>query len=433
MSIEILKALEQIEREKGIKRDVLIHTLEAAVSAATQKGGELTEEIETEFDRKTGEIRIYMKKIVVDSVIDDTSEISIEQARDINKDAMINDIIRIRKESRELGRIAAQTAKQVIIQKVRDAEREIIFNEFIQKKGVIVYGIVQQIDKGSILVDVNRAECILPLREQVPREVYRKGEHIRALVLDIVKTEFSLDIILTRRHPQFIAKLFELEVPEIYEGIVEIKGVVREPGERAKISVISRDKDVDPVGACVGMKGSRVQSVVRELRGEKIDIIEYTPNTKTFIMNALSPAKINKINIDEDNKSALVIVDESHLSLAIGKKGQNVRLASRLVGWNIDIKSEANLEKERLQVLTEAMKLKMELQKIPGIGRKSAQKLVDLGLSSPEKIAEAGKEKLMNVPGFTDRLAEKILDSCIKIAKKREKIQLNKQLREQNL
>jgi len=421
MSTEILKALEQIEREKGIKREVLISTLEAAVTAATQKVCETDEEIEAEFDSDSGEINIYAKKIVVDSVVDEASEISLANARLINNDVMLYDIIRIKKESKELGRIAAQQAKQVIIQKVRNAEREKIYNDFSRKKGEIVYGIVQQIERGNILVDVNGADCTLPLREQVPREIYRKGEHLRAYVLDIVKTDYSLGVILSRRHPQFISKLFELEVPEIYEGIVEIKGVVREPGERAKISVISRDKDVDPVGACVGMKGARVQSVVRELRGEKIDIIEYTPNIRTFIMNALSPAKINKIEIDEERKSALVIVDEKYLSLAIGKKGQNVRLASRLVGWNIDIKSEDNLERERLQVLTEAMKLKMELQKIPGIGRKSAQKLVDLGLSTPEKIAEAGKEKLMNVPGFTDKLAEKILASCKKITRRKER------------
>jgi transcription termination/antitermination protein NusA len=421
MSIEILKALELLEREKGIKRDILIHAIEEAVTAAAQKVVDPTEEIETEFDLKTGELKIFVKKVVVENIFDDTCEISLDMARLIKNDATINDVIRIPKESKELGRIAAHKARQVITQKVRDEEREITYSEFIQKKGEIAYGVVQQVEKNGIIVDVKRAECILPTREQVQREIYKKGDYIRAYILDIIKTEYSLDIILSRRHPQFLVKLFEVEVPEIYEGIVEIKGVVREPGERSKISVISREKDVDPVGACVGMKGSRVQSVVRELRGEKIDIIEYTTNIRNFIINALSPAKINKIEIYENEKAALVIVDESHLSLAIGKKGQNVRLASRLVGWNIDIKSEANLEKERLHVLTEAMKLKMELQKIPGIGRKSAQKLVDMGLSSVEKIFEAGREKLLNVPGFTDKLVEKIFDSCRKIMKKKGK------------
>jgi N utilization substance protein A len=300
-------------------------------------------------DTKTGEISVISLRTIVETVINPKAEVSLTEARRIDTGAEIGDEIGSLIEMDELGRIAAQTAKQVICQKVREAEWEAVLKEYSTRQGDLINGIIMGQERRNYLVDLGKTEAVLPASEQIPRESYRRGDRIKAYLLEVRKTPKDVQVILSRTHPQFVGKLFEVEVPEISEKIVEIKGVVREPGDRTKIAVSSRDKAVDPVGACVGIKGSRVQAVVRELRGEKIDIIAWTSDPRVFIAEALNPATIEKVGIDEEKKSALVVVADSQLSLAIGKNGQNVRLAAKLTGWKIDIISATEYEKEKVE------------------------------------------------------------------------------------
>jgi N utilization substance protein A len=317
-------------------------------TAAKKRFGQ-AENIQVEIDSKTGEISVVSKKIIVESVSNPKAEISLKEARAYDSEAEIGDEIGSLIEMDELGRIAAQTAKQVIFQKVREAEWEAVQKEYSTRQGDLVNGIILGMERRNYLVDLGKTEAILPIQEQIPRETYRRGDRVKAMLLEVRRTPKDVQVILTRSHPQFVSKLFELEVPEVMEKIVEIKAVVREPGDRTKIAVTSREKAVDPVGACVGIKGSRVQAVVRELRGEKIDIITWTSDPRVFIAEALNPATIEKVGVDEEKKSALVVVADSQLSLAIGKNGQNVRLAARLTGWKIDIISATEYEKEKAE------------------------------------------------------------------------------------
>jgi N utilization substance protein A len=289
------------------------------------------------------------KKIIVDAVTNPKTEVSLQEARQFDDEAEVGDEIGSVIEMSDLGRIAAQTAKQVIFQKVREAEWEAVQKEYSTRQGDLVNGIILGVERRNYLVDLGKTEAVLPIQEQIPRETYRGGDRVKAMLLEVRRTPKDVQVILTRSHPQFVAKLFELEVPEVLEKIVEIKSIVREPGDRTKIAVTSREKAVDPVGACVGIKGSRVQAVVRELRGEKIDIITWTSDPRVFIAEALNPASIEKVGVDEEKKSALVVVADSQLSLAIGKNGQNVRLAARLTGWKIDIISATEYEKEKAE------------------------------------------------------------------------------------
>jgi N utilization substance protein A len=349
MNRELIAVIDEIGRQKGIDKARVIGAIESALQTAAKKRFGQAENIQVEIDPKTGEISVVSKKVIVDTVTNPKAEISLKEAREFDDGAEVGDEIGSLIEMDELGRIAAQTAKQVIFQKVREAEWEAVQKEYSTRQGDLVNGIILGMERRNYLVDLGKTEAVLPIQEQIPREAYRRGDRVKALLLEVRRTPKDVQVILSRSHPQFVAKLFEMEVPEVGEKIVEIKSIVREPGDRTKIAVSSRDKAVDPVGACVGIKGSRVQAVVRELRGEKIDIITWTSDPRVFIAEALNPATIEKVGIDEDKKSALVVVADSQLSLAIGKNGQNVRLAARLTGWKIDIISATEYEKEKAE------------------------------------------------------------------------------------
>jgi len=349
MNRELITVIDEIGRQKGIDKGRVIGAIESALQTAAKKRFGQAENIQVEIDPKTGEISVVSKKTIVEEVSNPKAEISLAEARQYDSEAEVGDEIGSLIEMNELGRIAAQTAKQVIFQKVREAEWEAVQKEYSTRQGDLVTGIILGMERRNYLVDLGKTEAILPIQEQIPREAYRRGDRVKALLLEVRRTPKDVQVILSRSHPQFVAKLFEVEVPEIMEKIIEIKSVVREPGDRTKIAVTSRDKAVDPVGACVGIKGSRVQAVVRELRGEKIDIITWTQDPRVFIAEALNPATIEKVGIDEEKKSALVVAADSQLSLAIGKNGQNVRLAARLTGWKIDIISATEYEKEKVE------------------------------------------------------------------------------------
>lgn len=349
MNRELIAVIDQIGREKGIDKAKIIGAVEAALQSAAKKRFGQGENIQVEIDPKTGEINVISVRRIVESVTNPKAEISLHEARRVDSEAEVGDEIGSVIEMDELGRIAAQTAKQVIFQKVREAEWEAVQKEYATRQGDLINGIILGQERRNYLVDLGKTEAILPVQEQIPRESYRRGDRVKAYLLEVRRTPKDVQVILSRTHPQFVGKLFELEVPEVAEKIVEIKGIVREPGDRTKIAVASREKAVDPVGACVGIKGSRVQAVVRELRGEKIDIIAWTSDPRVFIAEALNPASIEKVGIDEEKKSALVVVADSQLSLAIGKNGQNVRLAAKLTGWKIDIISATEYEKEKVE------------------------------------------------------------------------------------
>ncbi|MDD2336818.1 MAG: transcription termination factor NusA [Geobacteraceae bacterium] len=339
-TFNLKNTIDSIVKEKGIDKQVVLEALEQAVLSAANKKYRNTRDLEAHFNEEAGEVELFEFVTVVEEVTDSYKEIDLEEAREVDPDVEIGDSLGMKMDASDFTRIAAQTAKQVIIQKVREAERETIYNEFISRKGELINGIVRRYEKGDLIVDLGRAEAILPHTEQAPREVYRQGDRIKALITKIEMTGKGPQIILSRTNPLVLAELFEAEVPEIAEGVVEIKGVVRETGSRSKIAVYSHDNNVDPVGACVGMRGARVQNVVSELRGEKIDIIPWSEDIARFACNALAPAVVSKIYIIEESKAMEIIVADDQLSLAIGKRGQNVRLAARLTGWKIDIKSE---------------------------------------------------------------------------------------------
>ncbi len=349
MKSELMSVIDQIGREKGIEKEKVLAALESALLTAAKKRFGQGDNIQVDIDTDSGEISIVSKKTISENVVDAKTEISLEEARLIDDEAEMGDEIGSLIDMEDFGRIAAQAAKQVICQKVREAEWESIEREYSKKEGELVHGVILGQERRNYLVDIGKTEALLPVQEQIPREAHRRGDRVRALLLEVRRTPKDVQVILSRAHPHFVVKLFGLEVPEISEKIVEIKAVVREPGDRTKISVASRDKAVDPVGACVGVKGSRVQAIVRELRGEKIDIIPWTDDPRVFIGEALNPASIEKVGIDDQKKSALVVVADSQLSLAIGKNGQNVRLAAKLTGWKIDIISSTEYEKEKME------------------------------------------------------------------------------------
>ncbi len=337
MISNLARLIDEVYREKNIPRDSVIETVESAMVAAARKSYGLERDIEAQYNEELGEVELFEWRLVVDEVEDSDTEIAFNDARELDPECMVGDSLGMRMDVEMLGRIAAQTAKQVLIQRIRDAEREVTFNEFRDRKGELITGIVRRFEKGNIIVDLGRAEAILPRREQVHTETYRQGDRIQAYVLDITRASRSSQVVLSRTHPGLLMKLFELEVPEIYEGIVRIEACAREPGVRAKIAVSSGDSDVDPVGACVGLKGSRVQAVVAELRGEAIDIIPYHPDPARFIVHAIAPASVTRVYIDDHTHCMELIVPDDQLSKAIGRRGINVRLAAQLAGWKVDI------------------------------------------------------------------------------------------------
>lgn len=350
-TFNLKNTIDQIVKEKGIDKQVVLEALEQAVLSAANKKYRNTRDLEAHFSEEIGEVELFEFVTVVDEVKDSYKEIDLEEAREVDPDVEVGDSLGMKMDSSDFTRIAAQTAKQVIIQKVREAERETIYNEFVERKNELINGIVRRYEKGDLIIDLGRAEALLPQNEQAPREVYRQGDRIKVLITKIEMTGKGPQVIVSRINPWVLAKLFEAEVPEIAEGIVEIKGVVREPGSRSKIAVYSNDQNVDPVGACVGMRGARVQNVVSELRGEKIDIIPWSEEIARFACNALAPAVVSKIYIDDESRAMEIIVADDQLSLAIGKRGQNVRLAARLTGWRIDIKNETKAAEPSSDIL----------------------------------------------------------------------------------
>ncbi len=342
---ELIKAIKQLEEEKGLGKDVLIEAIEAALLSAYKKNfGSAAQNIRVELDRETGEQHVFSVRTIVESVSDANAEIPLAEARGWDPEIQVGDTVEVEVTPKDFGRIAAQTAKQVIVQRIREAERDMVYKEFRDREGDIVTGTVQRVERRNVYMDLGRIEAVLPPTEQVPREGYRQNDRVKAYVVEVKQGNRGPQIVVSRTHPGLLKRLFEIEVPEIYEGIVEIKAIAREAGARSKVAVISRDRNVDAVGACVGPKGSRVQSIVDELRGEKIDIVPWASDSAIFVASALSPAKVIRVEITEETKTALVIVPDNQLSLAIGKEGQNARLAAKLTGWRIDIKSESQIK-----------------------------------------------------------------------------------------
>ncbi len=395
MELDLNRIFDQVVKDKGIRREVVIDTLEKALLTAARRKLGMEREIEAQFNNETGEVELFEFKTVVAGAPAKDSEIALADAHQHDPDAEVDDQIGIKIPTAEFGRIAAQTAKQVIIQEVRGAERQNIYDEYKDRKGEIIHGIVRRIEKGNLIVDLGRAEAILPRKEQVPREMFRVNERIRAYVQDVLKESKGPQIVLSRACTEFLTKLFEQEVPEIYEGIVKIEAAAREPGARSKIAVVSKDSDVDPVGACVGMRGSRVQAVVQELRGEKIDIVPWSGDPVRYVVAALAPAQVVRIMVDDEKRSMDVIVPDDQLSLAIGKKGQNVRLAVQLTRWKIDIKSETYMRAVQAELAS-------ALAAVEGMGDYEAKLLLDNGVASLEELAEAETDLLTSIQGIDE-------------------------------
>ena len=417
---DIKRVVEQVSRDKGIDREVLIKTMEEALKSAARKKFGVNVDIEVQYNEDLGEIEVFQFKNVVKEVREPDLEISLEEGHKLDPGCEEGDSLGMKMDTRTFGRIAAQSAKQVIIQKMKDAERDVVYESFVDRKGEIINGIVQRMNRGDMIVNLGRTEAIIPSQEQVPRESYRRGERIRAFVLDVLHEARGPQIILSRTHRGFLLSLFKTEVPEISEGIVEIRAAAREPGGRSKIAVLSNASDVDPVGACVGMKGSRVQSVVQELKGEKIDIIPWHSDPARFVCSALAPAEISRVVIDEVSQSMEVIVPDEHLSIAIGRRGQNVRLACKLTGWNIDVKSESQY--------SHAMRAGYEsLLELPGMGVVTADVLYEQGFYSIEELANATVEELTQIKGIGETKAQSLIEGVQQmLAAKQSGVELKK-------
>ena len=435
MQLDLNRVIEQVGKDKGINKEILVEAIEAAMLTASRKKFGVKKDIEAQFNPELGEVELFQFQTVVEEVEDPDTEISMKDAIELDPEAELGDSLGSKLPSSEFGRIAAQTAKQVIIQRVRDAERDMIYNEYKDRKGELISGYVRRFERGNIIVDLGRTEGMMPYKEQIPRESFRAGDRVRCYVSDVRSETKGPQVILSRVHPDFLIKLFTLEVPEIYEGIVEIKGAAREPGSRAKIAVVSNDSQVDPVGACVGMKGSRVQSVVQELRGEKIDIVPFDEEIAKYVCNALAPAEISRVIIDESERSCEVIVPDDQLSLAIGRRGQNVRLAAQLLSWGIDITSESKSETSSLDDKleeefaaararevdeiedaaidsTESIDEGDDIESLSGVGGKTATLLKDAGISTISELSAKSLEELVEIPGLGPKKAETLLGAA---------------------
>lgn len=429
MNKEILEVLSELERDKGIPRDVLMEAMKAAIVSASKRQYKLGDNVDAEFDSVTGEIKLQARKEVVSEIEDPELQILLEDAILQKKDISLGDYLIIDLQVEGLGRIAASTAKQVISQRLRDAERSKIYGEFIGRVGELITGSVSQIDKGNIYVDIGRTEAILPRREQIYKEVYKRNDRVRCYILEVrefTKGPQGPQVVLSRTHPGLVVRLFEMEVPEIYDGIVEVKECVREPSGRSKIAVTSRDRDVDAVGACVGPRGIRVQNIVQELRGERIDIVLWNEDIRTYAENALNPAKIQHIDLFEEEKRMEILVPDDQLSVAIGKSGQNVRLASRLLGWKIDMKAEGEYRrliaeqtfsgdksaKKDKKDANESDAVDNELLKLEVVGDKMAELLMNNGFNDIESIASTTPEALCEVPGIGPTRANLLIESA---------------------
>jgi N utilization substance protein A len=417
MFSDLSRVIEQVGKDKGIDKAVVVDAITQGMLVAARKKYGTYREIEASYNEDSGEVELFEFKEVVEreKFIDEEVEIPLDEALKLDPAAQIADSIGIKIDTSDLGRIAAQTAKQIIMQKVRDAEREIIFNEFEQRKGEIASGIARRVEKGAIVVDLGRTEAFIPLREQIPGEQYKPGDRIQGFLLEVRQTTRGPQIIMSRASEQYLMKLFEMEVPEIYDGIVEIMAAAREPGARAKIAVRSKDPTVDPVGACVGMKGSRVQNIVQELRGEKIDIVPWDEDITRFAVNALAPAEISRVFVDENNKEMEIVVPDSQLSLAIGKKGQNVRLAAKLTTWKIDILSESSAASRTAEAI-------FNLMLIPGMTETMAQNIFQSGFGTFQTLSTASVEDISSIPGYEDAdKAQKLINDAKVLVEKYEK------------
>ena len=405
----LYQQIEMLSREKHIEPEVVISAIEDAMVVAARKFYKSEEDLRGKFNGETGQVDVFSVLTVVEEVTDPKREISLADAKKKDPSLEVGGEIRTAKPTDVLGRIAAQTAKQVILQKVREAERDTIFNEYHNRAGELVTAIVKRAEGPDLIVDMGRTEARLPKREQSKLETYNIGERLRVVIKAVDRAAKGPQVIVSRADASLVQRLFEMEVPEIYDGTVQIRAAAREAGERTKVAVASRDKDVDPVGACVGMKGMRVQSIIRELRGEKIDIIPYNEETVAFAQKALSPAKVTRVQItDPENKKLEVIVEDSQLSLAIGKKGQNVRLASKLIGWDIDIKSEEEKRREIEEQMTALTAPTTPLTVLAGVGPKTIEKIEAAGITSLEKLAGMTPEQLMEIPGIGEKMVDKI-------------------------
>ena len=407
MISDLKRVIDQVSRERGVEPDVLIEALEEAVKAAARKKFGPDYDLEVRYNEDVGEIEAFEFKEVVEEVTNENLQISLKEGREMDPESEPGDSLGIKMDTDDFGRIAAQSAKQVIMQRLKEAERDMVYEDFKDRRGEVLNGIVQRFDRGAIIVNVGRAEAELPQKEQMPRESYRQGDRVRAYIFDVKQFSRGPQIILSRTHPNFLAILFENEVPEISEGIVQVVQVAREPGARAKIAVSSKDSDVDPVGACVGMKGRRVQAVVQELRGEKIDIVTWDPDAAKFICNALAPAEITRVIVDEERRSMEVVVPDDQLSLAIGKRGQNVRLASRLTGWRLDVVGETNYN----EALKDGYRSLLDL---PGIGEKRATDLYEADFKSAGDVAGAMVEDLLSIKGMSESRAGELIKEAIR-------------------
>ncbi|NQW45228.1 MAG: transcription termination/antitermination protein NusA [Deltaproteobacteria bacterium] len=398
MASELGRVIEQVEKDKSINKAILIEALESALVMAAKKKYGIDKEIEAHYNEELGEIELFQFKTVVEEIGDDATEIILEKAKQLDPEVSLGDSMGVKLDTSQFGRIAAQTAKQVIIQKVRDAERDVIYNEFNIRKGELVSGECRRVEYGCVVVDLGKTDAILPTREQIPGEQFRPHDRILGYLIDVQQTPRGPKIVLSRTCPELLIQLFKQEVPEVNEGIVQIKSAAREPGMRAKIAVESTDPDVDPVGACVGVKGSRVQNVVQELRGEKIDIVPWDEDETRFVCNALAPAEVIKVRVDEDNHSMDIVVADSQLSLAIGKRGQNVKLASILTGWKLDIVSETKMSQRQ----DDAKDL---LKQMEGMNDTLAQSLYQYGFTI-EQLVNSDVAVIATVPGFSEEKAK---------------------------
>lgn len=414
MFSDLNRMIDQLGKEKGIEKKVITDAVVQGMLVAARKIYGTYRDIEASYNEETGEVELFQFNEVVtpEEFEDEEIEIVLEEALKLDPEAQLKDHIGIKLDTSDLGRIAAQTAKQIIMQKMRDAEREIIFVEFEERKGEIASGTIRRVERGHIIVDLGRTEAHMPPREQIPGESFKPGDRIQGHLLDVRQTTKGPQIIMSRAAPDYLIKLFETEVPEIYDGIVQIMAAAREPGQRAKIAVTSKDSSVDPVGACVGMKGSRVQTIVQELKGEKIDIIEWDEDITRFACNALAPAEVSRVFLDESNKEMEIVVADTQLSLAIGKKGQNVRLASKITGWKIDILSESNASARTAESI-------FNLMLIPGMSDTMAQNIFQSGFGSFQSLAEANVKEVMSIAGYdVEEKAQTLINEAKKLMKK---------------
>src|ERR1700726_1660591 len=409
MASLLYQTIEQISREKHIEPEIIVAAIEDAMVVAARKYYRTEEDLRSKFNPETGQVDVFSVHVVVDEVADPLREISLVDARKRNPAIEVGGEVTETKPTDVLGRIAAQTAKQVILQKVREAERDTIYNEFHTRVGELINSIVKRMEGPDLIVDLGRTEARLPKREQSRLEAYNVGDRLRVTIRAVERAAKGPQVIVSRADPALVQRLFEMEVPEIYDGTVQIRAVARKAGERTKIAVESRDKDVDPVGACVGMKGMRVQSIIRELRGEKIDIIPFSEDTVAFAQKSLSPAKVTRVQIiDPETRHLEIIVEDTQLSLAIGKKGQNVRLASKLIGWNVDIKSEEEKRQEIEAQMAALTAPGTPLSELKGVGPKTIERIETHGVTTIEKLADMTPEQLTEIPGIGEKMVEKI-------------------------